>query len=376
MERCNRPIYLVFFFWLLISQASLAMAIEPESVEESAEFSLLKTITNVFVVPNHQNLSQAVTNLTSAMVGFCTNKNEKTYLSAQQAWQEAMKVWSSLSAINYGPIDENNISWRFQFWPDPINLVSRKFKSRLSGRNKAITADELAAASIAIQGLNAIEFLLFDDSVGQAPAFQAKPYLCDIALATTHNLLNYSKVLQVSWESTYAERWHISSGATRHNLDLKRQLENLYSGWVMSLDAIYKNKLSKPLGLDEKLEKSSKMINPWLLESWRSRHSIQSIEASLISARRMYEMDKGFSWYLTQKKSKNLALDKRIRHMFRKVFKRLEKITLSAYELIQLEKTEQLESLTEEVATLYLMLKLDYAKAANINFRFNAHDGD
>jgi predicted lipoprotein len=372
MKRFDKLVRLVFLFWVLICQTFTVVAIE----SESAEYNLLKTISNELIVPQHQAMSKAATELTLALVKLCENINEKTYLSAQHTWQEAMKAWSSLSAINYGPIDEKNISWRFQFWPDPINLVSRKFKSRLSGRNKAISAEELASASIAIQGLSAIEYLLFDESIGQAPAYHAKPYLCDIALVTSQNLLNHSKDLQVSWESLYAERWLETSSATQQNLDFNRQLEKLYSGWVMSLGAVYKNKLSKPLGLDDKLKKSTELINPWVLESWRSRHSIENIKASLISARRMYEMDKGFSWFLMQKTPKNLALDNRIRHMFRRIFKRLGKITLSAYELITLEKTDQLESLNEEVATLYLILKLDYAKAVDINFRFNAHDGD
>jgi predicted lipoprotein len=376
MKRFNGPIFLVLFFWLLISQAFIIVAAEYSSIEEHTELSLLKTITTEFIILKHQNLAQAATNLSSAIVDFCDNKNQKTYLSTQQAWQEAMLVWSSLSAINYGPIDENNISWRFQFWPDPINLVSRKFKSRISGRKKTNSAEALAAASTAIQGLSALEFLLFDENVGQLSAYQAKPYLCDIAFATSHNLLKYSEVLSAGWVSSYTEQWHKYSVAAQQNLDLKRQLEKLYSGWVMSLGAISNSKLSVPLGLDEKLNKNSEMINPWMLESWRSHHSIKNIQASLISARHIYEMDNGFSWYLTHTKPQNIALDKRIKHMFRKVFKRLDKITLPAFELIQLEKTKQLESLTEEVATLYLILKLDYAEAANINFRFNAHDGD
>lgn len=363
----NKPIYLIGLFFVFVGQSWLVLALESESNEQR----LLRMITFKVIAPQHETLSKAVDNISSSLAVFCEQKNENNYVSAQHAWKDAMKAWSSLSAINFGPIDSLNISWRFQFWPDPINLVARKFKSRLSGRNNANTPENLAAASHAIQGLSALEFLLFDEQVAGVESYQTQAHLCEIALATAQNLFHYSKVLHDSWVLLARQRTPNESSTT-----IKREVERLYSGWVMSLGTISQAKLGRPLGLDENLTKNSEGLNPWLLESWRSRSSIPNIEMALKAAKHLYEAENGFSWYLAQKKTDNARLDKKIRHMFRKIVKRLSHISLSAYELINLEKMDQLKALNEELATLYLILKLDYAKAAELNFRFNAHDGD
>jgi len=351
--------------------------------EISLEHKLLQSVTNSFIKPAHQVLAKSTEMLEQNSRQFCQNINQLNYSSVQQSWFSAMNAWSAIAPINFGPIDDSNATWRFQFWPDQINLVHRKFKSRIQGRNQAILAKDLAQASVAIQGLSALEYLLFDEA-GTLAAYQSKPHLCTILIATSENLHANAAVLTASWVNDYPQRWFNLATQSSKSDYLKRQVETVFSGLVMALGNITNQKLGKALGYKKNNDKKSKQVdetksaklNPWLLESWRSETSLKNIHSTLKSGHILYTTKQGLSDYLVAKGKKYQSLDQEIRELFQANTHLVKTIEISAFQNLKNNMSGQLELLHKNVHRLYRLLKIDYAKAANILFRFNAHDGD
>jgi hypothetical protein len=238
-----------------------------------------------------------------------------------------------------------------------------------------ISAQQLASSSVAIQGLSAMECLLFDDGMGTPGNFLSKPHLCLILQRTAGNLVLNARKLNRPWQNEFPYRWLNLDREKQQPGYLKRNVESLFSGLVMALDLIKGPKLGKPLGMKQGKKHQGK-LNPWQLESWRSRTSLDQIQTTLIAARKLYEMELGLSWCLTQKSPAFRSLDQEIRQRLKDTIAIVTEIDGHAFELLRNNQSEQLEALYQSMSQLHGLLKIDYASTADIQYRFNAKDGD
>jgi predicted lipoprotein len=80
----------------------------------------------------------------------------------KDAFAAAVVAWSNVEILRFGPITENRRFERLFHWPDPKGLGQRQIEAALKSRDEAVTQpDELAGKSVALQGLPALEYLLY-----------------------------------------------------------------------------------------------------------------------------------------------------------------------------------------------------------------------
>lgn len=392
MVRIQRPTGILLLLASLLACVGLPAkadaALSQKAEAAAAELTLLRSLLQTVIQPAHQELDSAAAALAAQAEIFCQQPSPQSFARVQASWRTAMGAWAGVSPINFGPLDEENLAWRFQFWPDPINLVQRKFRSRLGGSVDAIDPESLAQASVAIQGLSALEYLLFDETIGNLQSYQAHDHRCGILTATTHNLKHNAARLHQAWQTDYPRRWlalqHLATKPDYFHF----QVEKLFSGLVMALDMISSKKLGAPLGINEDGEHTG-YLNPWQLESWRSGTSLKQITATLKTCQRLYAAENGLGWYLNRnadadadapssepKTPGHNELHLQIKKHFDQVLELATAIEQPAFQLIQQKNIKTLENLQRQVTLLRDLLKHDYAQAAAIQFRFNAHDGD
>ncbi len=379
-------LFIVLISFLSISACSLientliySQPVKPEP-SLSSEFQLVESIFIDVIIPKHEQLNDDLNALSEQADRFCIQPNDEQFNRLQHSWRLAMSSWSNIGSINFGPIDDTNAAWRFQFWPDPLNYVHRKFQSRLSGSNPAISREELSEASVAIQGLSALEYLLFEAFQYDYEYYLEELHLCKILTGTARNLAEEAKKLLVLWQGNYQTNWLNPTKDTSDKGFSKRHLEIIFNGMLTNLLVLKDRKLAGPLGLkvEEKNQLSSGnrgRIKPKYLESWRSKTSLENIRTNLQAMEALYIMPNGFAWYLTHQ-TKNLELDARIRQLFSRLNARLEFFEASAYEQLMSSNVSYLEPLHEDVNELFSTLRFDYMQALNLQFRFNSHDGD
>ncbi|MFV1873337.1 MAG: imelysin family protein [Oleiphilus sp.] len=353
------------------------LAVSTTDYQAQPEYQLVKAVLLESILPKHQDLEEKLNLLQQEMQRFCIDPTAHGLTSLQQVWLTAMQSWSALSVYNFGPIDDTNAAWRFQFWPDPLNYVHRKFKSRLNGYNTAISQQELAQASVAIQGLSGLEYLLFDPAT-QAPGFYS-PFSasCQILQATAANLVKEGEQLNLAWQTRYRHAWLSPPSEAGPAEKHKRYLEDIINGMLSSLILLKDKKLAAPLGIKQMsdLKKSERRIKPRYLESWRSRSSLDQLKANVDTMKTLYLMPKGFSWYLNEA-GVQLDLDAKIKQHFAALDQQLNVIERSAYDLLEANQLVQLEALYQAFSGLYQVLRIEYMQALDLHFRFNAHDGD
>jgi predicted lipoprotein len=114
-----------------------------------------------------------------------------------------LDAWARVEVLRFGPLVGDNRFERVFFWPDARGLVPRQLGVALKAADPAFLAPgALRGRSVAMQGLPAIEFLLFGDGADAlSDGSPASRYRCQLAAATTANVRDISAELDQAWSA-------------------------------------------------------------------------------------------------------------------------------------------------------------------------------
>jgi predicted lipoprotein len=115
-----------------------------------------------------------------------------------------LDAWARVEFLRFGPLVQDNRFERIFFWPDPRGLVARQVGTALKAADAAALAPgALRPRSVAVQGLPAIEQLLFGDGAqAMGDGTPASRYRCDLAAATAANVRDIAAALQRDWSAS------------------------------------------------------------------------------------------------------------------------------------------------------------------------------
>ncbi|MGP8307615.1 imelysin family protein [Vibrio sp. YIC-376] len=288
--------------------------------------------------------------LVQAFSDYCKADTKNSVLVKQQ-WHETMRAWMALQGQDRGPAGALEQSWNVQFWPDKKNTTGRKM-SVLTKADHAWNADQISIQSVTVQGLGALEWLLYDNT----STLESNATTCSTSVAIAQNLNNKAQVIANSWAQNPWKSMQKAEWESEYISLLSNQLE--YS----------MKKLSLPLS-------SIGHPRPYFSESWRSQTSLANVKANLESMQALYFADgKGLDALLREQGKESLA--DRVARQFdtvldtwpdeQSLFAALQ--TVDGYRLVlaQYNKLEQLKYLIHEEVAIEL----------GVVIGFNATDGD
>lgn len=185
--------------------------------------------------------------------------------SIKQQWHSTMLAWMALQGQERGPATALAQSWNVQFWPDKKNTTGRKMTALLK-QKKSWQASDIAQQSVTVQGLGALEWVLYDPS---SPFISTPKEACSAVTAISENLADNAGSIAHAWRNnpwtgTDASTWHADYIAL-----LTNQLE-----YSMS-------KLSRPLA-------KIGQPRPYFSESWRSKTSMLNLRANIVAMQALY----------------------------------------------------------------------------------------
>lgn len=202
--------------------------------------------------------------LLSEVNQYCSS-DEVTNDELKTAWHQTMTSWMALQGQERGPVKALEESWNIQFWPDKKNTTGLKM-SQLTKQNKSWSQAEIAEQSVTVQGVGAIEWLLYD---AKSPLLKDKAHGCQSAQAIAQNLVVKS--------GNIANAWQVNPWS---ELDAKRWDSEYVAMLTNQLDYSMK-KLSRPMA---KIGKP----RPYFAESWRSETSMLQLRANVEAMQALY----------------------------------------------------------------------------------------
>lgn len=247
-----RPATLILFSLALLVTGPAAAQLDTARTK-----TLVEQFIQHYAVPRYERLRGASTRLVSAVEGLCPAPDADKLSEVQGVFRSAYMSWMAVQHIRFGPVLEDNVGYRIQFWPDKHGRGGRQVSALLAGDDPVPAVEDFASMSVAVQGFPALERLLFRTEPADFSG-DGGERRCGLALAIARNISHLSGRLVSDWRDYTPE-------------DHKAALEKIYRGYLEQLSIITELKIRRPLG------KSAEKARPKRAETWRTESSLAAI---------------------------------------------------------------------------------------------------
>lgn len=331
-----------------------------------AEAALTKVIR-----PGYDAFAADAATLAAKTAVLCTDPSHKSLADSRAAFVQAVKGWSAVEIFQFGPVNHEHRYERLFFWPDRKGLGYRQVQRALSDKDESVTSVEtLAKKSVALQGLPALEILLYGKgSDALASRGDDAVFRCRFAAAAAGNIAQLSKDLVQAWAPgapfTKSFLEPEPDGALyRAPKDVTLELFKAFSGGI---ERVRDQKLGRVLG------ESAKRSRPRLAAFWRSGQTCPNMAGNLRSVRALF-VDGGFAGIVADQSpgvEDSILFD--LNHSIDVLAAETEPVAEAVTDPEQRGKLEALRVGLKSANTTASGL---IAEGAGLSFGFNAGDGD
>lgn len=255
---------------VLLCGISLSTALQAQNTDWTP---LNLAMTDQVVIPAYERFAAAAAPLAEHGAGFCAAVSADSLAQLQQDYVATADAWQGVQHVQFGPITYFNWNFRLQFWPDEKGTGTRQLDALLAAADSSVlTPEAFAQQSVGVQGLPALEQLLFSD--GALASLQSQPYRCQLVQAITHNVNDIA--------SGVAQRWRDEFRNTVATADERGFFESAQDATIDYLKAVVESvrriqqqKLEAPLGDSQAAARERRA------EAWRSDRSLQHLRTNV-----------------------------------------------------------------------------------------------
>lgn len=237
--------------------------------------------------PGYERLANDAGALVERVEVLCETPSPEALAGARESFRAVALAWSGMEHLRFGPIVREHRYERMAFWPDVRGLGRRQVWNAIRKQDESVLdAKGLAEKSVALQGLTALELVLYYGEGGDALARKdgKSAFRCGYALAISRNLQNIASRVRDGWEGEqgFARQW-LNPGPDNqmYRKDAEVTLE-LVKAFDYGLELVRDAKLIGPLGMRGSGGKPS---SPQYAES---RLSVPAIVAGIEGVKHLY----------------------------------------------------------------------------------------
>ena len=261
---------------ILFASASLACA-------EADHAAIARAALTEVIRPGYAALAEETAALSEKVGALCEAPSVASLDAARQAFASAVAAWSKVEILRFGPIVADRRYERLFFWPDPKGLGDRQIRDALAKRDESVTkADALSAKSVALQGLPALEYLLYGDGAeALAAPSDTSTFRCAFAHAAGAGI---AKSVAEDWrEGSPDERSFLAPGPDAHAYRAPKEVTlELFKAFTAGIELMRDQKLGKPLGA------TPEEARPKLAAFWCSGQSLANAAGNLEGIRALF----------------------------------------------------------------------------------------
>lgn len=329
------------------------------------------------ILPAYQLFSQTSQQLKITADNFCQTPNAEQFDLVRAAWRANVDSWSGVQNLQFGPLLVDNQAWKIQFWPDKKNLIARKVESLLR-TGEALNVKRIDDASVVVQGLSSLEYLLFDSKFGVLDRYTGEQgsRRCELLSAVSSHLHSVASGLFNDWRPELGNYLATFTQTGEHNPEYPDDsvaMANLLGTLVEGVELIKRDKFERPLGLAS----SGAQPQIYLLEWWRSEYSKDAIIANLKALKTLFVAADGYGLddYLLNVKNRG-DLSTQIQQHIDKSIAAASAMPNSLFGSVEPRSQIELVNFQKAISELLALLKSDLPDALGISLGFNAKDGD
>ena len=319
-----------------------------EAVPQTPAAALTQTI----VMPAYEGLAGATEDQSRAWQQGCADT-----AALKEAFHTVSDRWAAAFHWNIGPITGLLRRERFYHWPERRNEISRGMSELLSEQDiSRLEAGRFAKSSVAVQGLPALERLLFGQTDVSTNAFA-----CRLGQAISANLDEIAQGTAREWRD---DVWPVVEAGGEHPLyfDTPQDLANrLFTDYLTAFTILKDQKLLAIAGPDAAKAK------PMKAEARRSGRSNRTLERNLKALAREGDHWAGLS---------SMADQAALTALFDEALATLDGLPPLPQAVKDHKSREQIALLTRQLSAIQSYLRDTIAPALGLTIGFNSLDGD
>lgn len=337
-----------------------------QAADQWTEINL--TLADRHITPRYEALASAGSALEQRLHALCADPNAQTFQGAREGFHHTMDAWQGIQHIRFGPVEFFLRHHRYQLWPDKHSTGEKQLRKLLAAEdNETLKRENFPSTSVAVQGLSALERLLFAKSAEPSTfgSQEQANYRCRLAETIAVNVAEMGRGIVSEWRGDYRNEILTAETGNDYFEASEEVSSKLLNNLHTELQAIVDQKLLRPM------DNGAAEAKPRRAESWRSRRSLRNIALNLEAAREMYQV--GFAPLLAN----NPALAKQIDAAFATSITHAKESKFSLYDsAADPNRREALERLLEETRELKRLVGTELPQALNLPLGFNSLDGD
>lgn len=268
----------------LIAQATMVAA-SPANAASATE--IVSGAIDGFIRPGYHIFHQEASDLSEAGKGLCATPSQAALDKARKSFGETVDAWSRIEIVRFGPVTEQNRLERVLFWPDRKGTGLKQVQAALASQDPtAADEEQLAGKSVAMQGLSALEFVLFGS--GSEALATGDPYRCAYGEAISGSLEAIAAELDAAWADPngFARIWANPAADNPLYRDGTEAVTELMDVFVTGTELVRDVRLSGFLG------KEAKDDRPRLALFWRSGKTVDALAGNLAGMKTLLEASK------------------------------------------------------------------------------------
>jgi predicted lipoprotein len=240
------------------------------------------------VTPAFKVLAGETKKLAQATDDFAAQPSQDGFAAVRVAYESVSDAWMQAQFFRLGPLGAQQRSDRIEYWPEKRPIIDKQLAALLANpKPDALAAEKFAQASVAVQGLPALERLLYGDTARQVlSAGPEQKARIAVIKAIAHNLDSLAQELAANWEKVLSDP---KTAAAPFAQDPNEAAAQFYAGLMTGLQVVSDQKIAGPRG--QTIDKAK----PKSAEQWRAGRSLKNIKLNLQALREAAVGKSGFA---------------------------------------------------------------------------------
>ena len=274
---------------LAVIAAAFVMTVSPVLAEEGdppaaapaiAFQPVVERAVDAVILPGYRALVAAAEDEASLFDALCAEADAGRLDAARAGFGRLVTAWSGVEMLRLGPAREDNRFERLFFWPDPRGRGLQQVQGIIAAADETATSVEtLRAKSVAVQGLLALEYVLFGTGaeVLADAADPAHVFRCRYGAAIAGAAATTSNEILAGWTAPggYADLMRDASDDDPVFRSHGEVVQDLIKAAREELQLVREQKLAQSIG------QTPDKARPKLAPFWRSNQVIPAISANL-----------------------------------------------------------------------------------------------
>ncbi|MEP3275775.1 MAG: imelysin family protein [Stappiaceae bacterium] len=281
MHRLFKTLTALTGFWLLVLSHPVS------ALDEPAARRIVNGAIDGYILPASDELRRQAIQLQSDTDRFCRERNAESLIQLKKQFGTVVQAYSRISFLTFGPLMDDNRFERLAFWPDRKGIGLRQVQKILAEKNESVLSlQSLQQKSVAVQGLLALEFLLFGspaDLILQGPDADAA-HACSYAQTISKNIVALGQDLSNAWSGPDGFG-NVMKSPPEKNADYRGTSEaaaEILAAFGTGVETVRRRMVGDVIGSAPEKAKSKRAL------FWRSGNAIPVLEAKIVGLHDYY----------------------------------------------------------------------------------------